>query len=86
MTHYIQENADNQEYLIEKTPVGGSCHEDEGRQGTQKITERIHRKVKTSWKAQRKMDTCSGQGCYEDVEIHKLEKGGRGQTCLEAKD
>jgi hypothetical protein len=35
----------------QKTPVGGSCDEDEGRKGTHESTERIQRREKTSWKA-----------------------------------
>lgn len=33
----------------------------------------IHGREKTSWKAWRKMNRCSGDGCYEDVEMQELE-------------
>ena len=36
------------------------------------------RREQTSWKTQRKMVRCSGQGWYEDVEVQELEKVGRG--------
>jgi len=38
----------------------------------------IGRREQTSWKTQRKMVRCSGQGCYEDVEMQELEKVARG--------
>jgi hypothetical protein len=31
---------------------------------------------KTSWKVQREMITCSGQGCRKDLEMQELEKVG----------
>jgi hypothetical protein len=50
----IEGNGANQEYQIEKTPVDGSCDE-EGGTGGQKSIESLHRREKTSWKAQREM-------------------------------
>jgi hypothetical protein len=43
----------------------------------QENTGRIHRREKTSWKAQRKMFRWGGQGCKDGVEMHKLAKIGR---------
>ena len=59
----------NQEYGIEKTPLVGSCDDSEGAKCAQESTERVHRRERTSWKAQREMVRCSGQGFYEDVEM-----------------
>ena len=56
----------------------GSCDQDEGRKGVQQSTERINRREKTSWKTQRKMVTCSGQECYENIEMLELERVGEG--------
>jgi hypothetical protein len=38
----------------------------------------MQRREKTSWKAQREMVRCSGEGCKEGVEMQELEKVGRG--------
>jgi hypothetical protein len=37
------------------------------RKGTQESSAKIHRREKTSWKAQREIVKCSGQGWKEDV-------------------
>ena len=66
--------------------MGGSCDEDEGRKDTQESFQRIHRTEKISCKAQKKMDSCSGRGCEEDVETQELEKVGRGQRCMKPED
>ena len=49
--------------------------------GAKESSERIHRREKTSWKAQRKMVICS----IRDVEMQELEKVGRDRG-LEVED
>jgi hypothetical protein len=58
---------------MEKTLVGGSREEEEGSKGTQESNGGINKRGKTSWKAQRRMVRCSGQGCKEYVEMQELE-------------
>jgi hypothetical protein len=40
-----------------------SCGEDKGGKGVQESTDRIGRREKTSWKAEREVVRCCGQGC-----------------------
>ena len=53
---FVQGDGANQEYQIDKTSVGGPRIEDEGQKGAEGSSERIHRKERTGWKAQRKMN------------------------------
>jgi hypothetical protein len=43
----------------------GPSVEDAGRKGAEESNERIHRREKTGWKAQRKMDTRMLRVCYK---------------------
>ena len=74
----VQGNGANQEYKMEKTPVGGSRDEDEVRKSTQESNERIHKRGKTSWKAQRRMVRCSGQGAGTADGRKRIEIPGSG--------
>jgi hypothetical protein len=58
--------------------LGGSCDQDKGRNSAQESTVRTNRREKPSWKTQKKMLRCSGQGYLEDVNMQEIEKEGRG--------
>jgi hypothetical protein len=62
-----KETGANQQYEIEKTPMGGSCDEGEEGKGAQESSAMINTREKTSWKAQRErldtVDRDAQRGC-----------------------